>query len=134
MSLDPVTALLDVGSKVIDRLWPDPIDANKAKLELYKLQQDGELQVIAGQLQINAVEAAHPSLFVSGWRPFIGWVCGFALVYQFLAFPMLEWVSASFNVAAPLPLELGTLITVLGGMLGLGTLRTTERIKKVARK
>ena len=55
MALDPVTALLDIGSKVIDRLWPDPTQAANAKLELIKLQQSGELQVIAGQLKINEV-------------------------------------------------------------------------------
>jgi len=72
MSLDPVTALLDIGGKVIDRLWPDPTQAANAKLELFKLQQSGELAQIAGQLEINKVEAANPSVFVSGWRPFVG--------------------------------------------------------------
>jgi hypothetical protein len=71
MALDPVTALLDVGGKVIDRLWPDPLQAAQAKLELIKLQQSGELAQIAGQLEINKAEAASPSPFTSGWRPFV---------------------------------------------------------------
>ena len=82
MAFDPISAALDIGGKLIDRLWPDPTQAAAAKLELLKLQQSGELQQITGQLEINKVEAANPSVFVSGWRPFIGWVCGTALAYQ----------------------------------------------------
>lgn len=134
MSLDPVTALLDIGSKVIDRVWPDPAQAASAKLELFKLQQSGELQQIAGQLDINKVEAANPNLFVSGWRPFVGWVCGLGLVYSFIGQPLLAWGSVNWKFAIPPTLDLGTLLTILGGMLGLGGLRTVEKINGVAAK
>ena len=87
MALDPISALLDVGSKVIDRVWPDPAQAASAKLELMKLQQSGELAQIAGQMDINKVEAANPSVFVSGWRPGIGWVCGAGFAVQFVVGP-----------------------------------------------
>jgi hypothetical protein len=73
MAIDPVTAILDIGGKVIDRLWPDPVQAAQAKLELIKLQQSGDLAQIAGQLEINKVEAASSNPFTSGWRPFVGW-------------------------------------------------------------
>ena len=72
MALDPVSALLNIGSQVIERVWPDPTQAAQAKLELFKLQQSGELTQIAGQLEINKAEAQNPNLFVSGWRPAIG--------------------------------------------------------------
>lgn len=134
MALDPVTALLDIGGKVIDRIWPDPTQAANAKFELFKLQQSGELAQIAGQLKINEVEAANPSIFVSGWRPFVGWVCGFGLVYSFIGQPLLAWGSVNFHFTIPPTLDLSTLLTILGGMLGLGTLRTVEKVKNVAVK
>ena len=68
MALDPVSALLDIGGKVLDRVFPDPTQQAAARLELLKLQQSGELTQIAGQMEINKVEAASSSVFVSGWR------------------------------------------------------------------
>jgi hypothetical protein len=134
MALDPVTALLDVGSKLIDRVWPDPTAAANAKFELFKLQQSGELSAIAGQMEINKVEAANPSVFVSGWRPFVGWICGVGLLYSFLGQPLLTWASSFFHISGPPSLDMGTLITVLGGLLGLGSLRTIEKLNGVAAK
>lgn len=134
MALDPVTALLDIGGKVIERIWPNPADAANAKFELFKLQQSGELQQIAGQLKINEAEASNPSVFVSGWRPFVGWVCGFGLVYSFIGQPLLAWGSVNFHFVIPPTLDLGTLLTILGGMLGLSGLRTAEKLSGVDRK
>lgn len=134
MALDPVTALLDVGGKLIDRVWPDPTAAANAKFELFKLQQSGELSAIAGQLEINKAEASNPSVFVSGWRPFVGWVCGLGLFYSFLAQPLLAWASTIHHYGVPPTLDLGTLLTVLGGLLGLGSLRTIEKVNGVASK
>lgn len=128
MSLDPVTALLDVGGKVIDRIWPDPVQAANAKFELFKLQQSGELAMMAGQMEINKEEAKSPSLFVSGWRPYIGWVCGTGLAYQFLLYPVL----VAF-VPGVVQLDMGTLLTLLFGMLGLGAMRTKEKLEGVAK-
>lgn len=132
MNLDPVTALLDIGGKVIDRIWPDPVAAANAKFELFKLQQSGELAEMAGQMEINKVEAANASVFVSGWRPFVGWVCGGGLVYTFIGQPLLSWASLIWNFPIPPNLDMGTLITLLGGLLGLGGMRTAEKIKGVA--
>ena len=135
MSLDPVTALLDIGGKVIDRVWPDPAQAAAAKLELFKLQQSGELAQIAGQMDVNKAEAANPNVFVSGWRPFIGWVCGLGFGVQFVFGPLAEWGSALYGhpVKFP-PMDTGTMMPLLLGMLGLGGLRTAEKIQGVAAK
>ena len=135
MAFDPISAALDIGGKVIDRLWPDPAQAAAAKLELIKLQQSGELAEMTGQMDINKVEASNPSLFVSGARPFILWICGFGFGLQFIVYPILTWVLAIYgkNVTLPL-LDTGTLLTLLGGLLGLGTLRTVERLNGVARQ
>jgi len=135
MALDPVSALLDIGGKVMDRLWPDPVQAAAAKLELFKLQQSGELAQIAGQMEVNKAEAANPNVFVSGWRPFIGWVCGLGFGVQFVFGPLAEWGSALYGhpVKFP-PMDTGTMMPLLLGMLGLGGLRTAEKIQGVAAK
>lgn len=135
MALDPVTAILDVGGKVIDRIWPDPTLAAQAKLELFKLQQSGELAQITGQMDINKTEAANASVFVSGGRPFIMWICGFGLAMQFIVSPLVTWGAALFGKVIVLPpLDMGTLLTLLLGMLGLGGMRTVEKLNGVASK
>jgi len=134
MAFDPVTVALEIGSKLIDRLWADPTKAAEAKLALIALQQKGDLDEIMGQLKINATEAAHPSIFVSGWRPAVGWVCTLGLGMQFLVAPLITWVALVFGTTLVLPaLDLGFLTTMLGGILGLGGLRTYEKVKEVAR-
>jgi hypothetical protein len=133
MAFDPISAALDIGSKVIDRLWPDPSQAAAAKLELIKLQQSGELAQITGQLQINQVEAASASVFVAGWRPFIGWVCGAAFAYKFVLAPAAAFALSAAGHPITLPvLDFTEMSTVLLGMLGIGGLRTLEKIKGVA--
>lgn len=133
MALDPVTALLDIGGKVIDRIWPDATAAAAAKLELFKLQQTGELQQIAGQLAINQAEAASSSVFVAGWRPAIGWCCGAGLGWNYILRPAVVagMAIAGHPVELP-PADMGELMPILIGMLGLGSLRTVEKIKGVA--
>ncbi len=134
MSLDPVTALLDIGGKVIDRIWPDPTQAANAKFELFKLQQSGELQAMAGQLAINQEEAKNPSVFVSGARPFILWVCGIAFAYATIVEPLMRFVATVyFSYAGQYPV-IDTVLTlqVLAGLLGLGTLRSFDKKNGVA--
>lgn len=131
MALDPLSTLLEIGGKVVDKLWPDPAQRDAAKLELLKMQQSGELAQLANetilmqmQADINKIEAASSSIFVSGWRPFIGWICGSGLCYQFLVYPILvAWVPKITQ------LDMGTLVTLLAGMLGFGAMRTTEKLQ-----
>jgi len=127
-------------TKIIDKLIPDPQAKAQAQIELLRLQQAGEfkqletdLQLALAQTDINKAEAASANLFVSGWRPAVGWVCVLGLVYQYLGQPLLTWASSAFGVPAPPALDLGDLIVLLGGMLGLGTLRTVEKRAGVAR-
>ena len=135
MALDPVTAVLDIGGKLIDRLWPDPAQGAAAKLELIKLQQSGDLAQMTGQLEINKIEAANANMFVSGWRPAIGWVCALALLYQYLVRPLAVAVFAA--VGHPLPTMPGldeNLWQLMMAMLGMGGLRTFEKVQGVANK
>jgi hypothetical protein len=135
VSLDPLSAALDLGNTLIQRIFPDPAQANAAKLELMKLQQTGELQQITGQLDINKTEAANPSMFVSGWRPSIGWICSSALAYQYLFRPIATWIAVwSGHTLPPIPGLDDNLWQLLLGMLGLGGLRTFEKINGVASK
>jgi len=135
MALDPVSALLDIGGKVFDRVFPDPAQAANAKLELMKLQQSGELTQIAGQMDINKVEAASSSIFVSGWRPAIGWICGAGFAVQFVIGPLAEWGSALAGHPVKFPtMDTGTMMPLLLGMLGLGGMRTAEKMQGVAAK
>jgi len=132
MAFDPISAVLEIGGKLIDKLIPDPVAKAQAQLELVKLQQSGELAVLTadtqlatGQLEVNKIEAASSNIFVSGWRPFIGWICGVGLGTQFVVAPLVA------NWYAIPQLDLEMLITLLLGMLGLGGMRTFEKIKKV---
>ena len=135
MSLDPVSALLDIGGKVLDRVIPDPAQQAAARLELLKLQQSGELTQIAGQMEINKVEAASSSIFVSGWRPAIGWICGAGFAVQFVIGPLAEWGSALAGHPVKFPqMDTGTMMPLLLGMLGLSGLRSAEKIQGVAAK
>ena len=97
----PIAALLEFGTKLIDKFFPDPTQAAKAKADLLQMQVQGELQQMAGQLEINKVEAANTSVFVSGWRPAIGWVCAVALFYQYLVRPLAIWFLLSINHPIP---------------------------------
>ena len=134
MSLDPVTAALDLGGKLIERFFPDPAQRDAAKLQLLTLQQNGELAQMTGQLDINKVEAASTNWFVAGWRPYIGWICGTGLGYQFLVMPLANGLATMAGYASAFPsLDMGTLVTLLLGMLGLGGLRTKEKMEGVAR-
>ena len=133
-----VGGIFDLAGKVFDKLFPNPEEKAKAQLELFKLQQEGafkeleaELTLATGQMEINKAEAESPDFFRGGWRPFIGWVCGFGLAYQFLLRPILTFILmvAETKVQTLPSLELDTLMTLLFGILGLGAMRTAERLK-----
>ena len=82
------------------------------------------------QIELNKIEAGHRSIFVAGWRPFIGWVCGFALLWHFILFDMLTWITVNFFPhVTEIPQLTGTetLVTVLLSLLGLGAMRTAEK-------
>ena len=135
MSLDPISAALDLGNTLITRIFPDPAKADQAKLELLKLQQSGELASMTAQTDINKAEATNNSLFVSGWRPAVGWVCALALAYQYLLRPLSGTIAVIFGITIPtLPGLDDNLWQLLMGMLGMGGLRTYEKVQGVATK
>lgn len=126
--------LFDIGGKIIERMFPDPQKKAEAELELLKLTQSGDLQTVLAQLEINAREAANPSVFVSGARPFILWICGFGFLYAAIGQPLLSWLSAIKGWPVPPEVNAEVLMYVLGGLLGLGGFRSYEKVKGVAAK
>jgi hypothetical protein len=130
-------ALIPVIGGILEKVIPDPQTAADAKIKMLELAQKGELAVLdaetklaLGQLEVNKVEAG-TDMFRGGWRPATGWACVFGLVYQFLIQPILPWLVAVFGGSVPPlpPIDNETLMVLLTGMLGLGSLRTFERIK-----
>ena len=128
--------LLDMAGKVLDRVIPDKAAAERAKLELAAIAQTQEFQLALEQIRVNVEEAKHPSIFIAGWRPFIGWTCGFAFVYSYLLLPFLMFLAYLFGSPetiaqlTKLPtLDLGAMLPVLLGMLGLAGMRTAEKVK-----
>lgn len=120
------------------RLIPDKGERARAK-EMFEGQMlTAMTSLVQGQLEINKQEAQHGSIFVAGWRPFIGWVCGMALVWNFILQPLLLWVAwmapeLGIDMSTAPKLDTGELMTVLLGMLGLGGLRTYEKRLGIAR-
>ena len=138
LDITGIGSIFDFGSKVIDKLFPNKDDANKAKIALMELQQKGELaelnadlQTRLEQMKVNTEEAKNASMFVSGWRPAAGWVCVLGLSYSVFIRPMLSWLSTLGNlVAVPPVIDTTILMQLLFGMLGLGAMRTYEKTKK----
>lgn len=126
--IGPVTGLLD---KVIE----DKDQKNALAHEIATMSERHAQELAKGQLEINLAEAKSGSLFKGGWRPFIGWVCGFAFMYHFILQPLIVFtVSAAGVVIPPLPeFDMSSLMTVMMGMLGLGGLRTFEKHKGVTK-
>jgi hypothetical protein len=125
----PVTGLLD-------KFIPDADERNRLAHEIATMSERHAHELAKGQIEINKAEATHKSMFVAGWRPFVGWSCGVALAWHFIGQPIAVFVISYTGVEAPpLPaFDMDSLLTVLLGMLGLGGLRTFEKTKNIARE
>lgn len=138
-----LSGLFSAAQSLIERFFPDPEKKAAAQLELLKMQQTGDLAVLAAetdlaklQVQVNVEEAKHTNLFVAGWRPAVGWTCAAAFAYSYVVLPFAQFLVFTFGTAemaaqlikAP-QLELSEMLPVLFGMLGLGGLRTVEKVR-----
>lgn len=125
---DPLTAALDLAGQAIDRIWPDKTEQEKAEMSLL-------VATVTGQMQVNQVEAANPNVFVSGWRPAIGWVCGGACAWNWIGLPIVKTgcIIAGYEVALEAA-DLTEMLPILLGMLGMAGLRTYEKREGVARQ
>lgn len=119
---------------LLDKFIPDADEKAKLAHEISTLAEKQAHESAMAQIAVNKEEAKHKSTFVSGWRPFIGWTCGVALSYHFIIQPLLLFVLTATGQPVELPtFDMGSLMTVLMGMLGLGGLRTFEKVKKVTK-
>jgi hypothetical protein len=126
-----VASLIGPVSSILDKVIPDADEKAKLAHELATMADTHAQQALLAQLEINKAEAASGSIFKGGWRPFVGWVCGIALLYHFILSPLIIFVVTLTGIdIPPIPeFDMGSLMTVLMGMLGLGGLRTYEKQK-----
>ena len=125
--------LFELGGKLLDRWFPDPAERAKAEREFTLMMADREFKAIARQLEINAKEAAHPSIWVAGWRPFFGWIGGAGFLYAVILRDLLAWVARINGWPDPPSVDSELLMIVCAGLLGLGGLRTVEKSKGVSK-
>jgi hypothetical protein len=128
--------LFGLFGKVVDRLWPDPVERDKAKVALLEMQQkgdlaelDAELQAMLAQAAINLEDAKADNPFQSCWRPCVGWVCAAALAYNFLFYPLLTWAVVIWPKIVYPPRFDGGLMELTLGMLGIAGLRSFDKFK-----
>lgn len=122
--------LIGQGLGIINKFIPDPAQREKAEQSF----RDWLSSVDLAQLEVNKEEAKSASLFVAGWRPFVGWVCGMGFALHILIIPVANWILVVFGEPIiDLKFDMSTLMTVMMGMLGMGGLRTYEKMKGVAR-
>ena len=137
MSFNPLSALFDVGKLAIEKIWPDPTKRAQELRLLEELHQKGDLAqlqakvtLLQGQMAINMEEAKHKSVFVAGWRPFVGWVGGFSLAYVSILEPFMRFVATMFGYDGEFPvIDTAQTIQVLMGMLGIGAMRSYDKGK-----
>jgi hypothetical protein len=131
MAIPFIGAVLDIIKGPLDKLIPDKNKRQEFEHAVTMSVYNSDLS----QMEVNKVEAAHHSIFVAGWRPFVGWTCGMSLALDFLVRPIVQWGILVYGEVVTLPtLDTAQLMPILMGMLGLGTLRTYEKFKGVARK
>ena len=125
MSITGLGEVATLATDVLNKFFPDKTEQEKAQMAL-------ALAVLNGQTTMNQAEASNPSVFVAGWRPFVGWVCGGAFGIQYLIGPLATWGAALAGRSVAFPqLDLATLMPLLIGMLGLGAYRTFEKVQGV---
>lgn len=128
--MSSVTGLGEVAGvvgNVIDRIWPNKTEQERAEMQ-------AAVMMVQGQLDTNKTEAASSSVFVAGWRPFIGWVCGAGCAWNWVGLPVANFALTFAGHGLDLkPADLSEMMPLLLGMLGLGGLRTFEKTKGVAR-
>jgi hypothetical protein len=126
--------IFDIAGKIFDRLIPDKVAADAAKLELLKQAQTEEFALALKQVETNLEEAKHPSVFVAGWRPGIGWVCALGLFWNFLGYPIATWAAELWRPDfMPPALISENLMELTLAMLGMAGLRSWEKFKGIAR-
>ncbi len=128
-------SLINPIAGLLDKFIEDKDQKNALAHQIATLSERHAQELAKAQLAVNKVEASSTSIFVSGWRPAVGWVCVLGMAGNFILIPMTNFVLALFDSTVTIPLiDTATMMPVLLGMLGLGAMRSTEKIKKVSRE
>jgi hypothetical protein len=143
----PIASIVTLGMSLIEKVIPDKTKQAEAVQKLAELEQNGELaklkaetDLMLGQQAINLKDSEHPSLFVAGWRPAVGWVCAMSLFMYYVPYALVAvilWANACLEAGQLLPrpdLEVADLIALLSGMLCLSFNRSFEKVKGVETK
>ena len=121
-------SVADLANSVVNKIWPDKTQEEKDQIA-------AALTLAQGQMTTNTAEASNKSMFVSGWRPFVGWVCASAVAWNWIGLPVVKVVLSLFHQTLTVaPADINQMMPILMGMLGLGTLRTVEKVQGVAAK
>jgi len=132
--LNLIDRLINPISTLLDKVIPDKDLKEQLAHDIATMAERHSHDIIKAQIEVNKTEAAHKSLFVSGWRPAVGWTCCLGLAGNFLIIPLSNFVMALAGSDIVIPLiDVSTMMPVLMGMLGLGTMRTVEKINNVER-
>ena len=130
-----IEALIGPISSLLDKFIADKDQKAKLAHEVATMAQRHAQELAKAQLEVNKAEAAHNSMFVAGWRPAVGWCCVLGMAGNFLVIPMTNFVLALMAIEVVIPLiDLETMMPVLMGMLGLGAMRSYEKVKGVSRE
>lgn len=134
MIVSLVQSLAQPVSTILDKFIEDKDQKAALAHEIATLAEKQAQEQVMGQIEVNKTEAQHPSMFVAGWRPAVGWVCAVAMLFNFLLIPFINLGLdiAAMDIQLDL-IDMETMMPVLFGMLGLGGMRTAEKIKKVER-
>ena len=128
----PILSIIEIGAKLLDKVIPDKDARERAQAELLKAASDQDFQLSLAQIRVNEEEAKSDNIFKSGWRPAIGWICVFGLFYNFVLYNILLWAVATFGInITPPALMSDILMELVFAMLGLGSLRTFEKVKGI---
>jgi hypothetical protein len=133
---DAVAAVATLADSAVKRIWPDATEVEKAKLDQLTQEMQNEFLLLAGQMDTNKLEAQNASVFVSGWRPFVGWVCGVALAYAALIEPLAQFIAVVvYKYQGTFPAtNTDVTLQILLGLLGLAGMRSFEKKTGVARR
>ena len=126
-----IQALIGPATKLLGKFIEDKDTKNKIAFELSTMAEKHAQQLAMAQIEVNKAEAQSGSIFKGGWRPAVGWICAIAFAYHFIIKDLIMFICGVTGLELPdLPeFDMGTLLTVLGGMLGIGGLRTYEKQK-----
>ena len=129
-----IGSVADLAGSIIGKIWPDKTQTEKDQMAQAMALLQAQVSMNTGQMEINKVEASNPSLFASGWRPALGWICGSACAWNWVGLPVVTFGCSAFGVTVDVkPADLTQMLPILMGMLGLGAYRTYEKTQGVAR-